>query len=217
MSRGLDSPGFGYATPPSFSGLSRLLFFMEQTVIFNTINFSIPYDTPDNTTATATAVASFLCPSDPNQTNLPPGKGRGKLPAQRRQWHPILVGPSDPWGFNTTLPAPNGPFFSLSNTNIASIIDGTSNTACVQRGRHRRPEQCDRHLADGPLLSSNLPLDSRRVCAMPGFPLDEPVVPRGFHGGCALAPGEHRGTLQPREPSQYPDLYLPSRPDSQHG
>jgi prepilin-type N-terminal cleavage/methylation domain-containing protein/prepilin-type processing-associated H-X9-DG protein len=129
MSRGLDSPGFGYATPPSYSGLSRLLFFMEQTVIFNTVNFSIPYDDPGNTTATATSVASFLCPSDATKGALPAGKAAENYRPNEGNGIQYSWGPSDPWGFNTTLPAPNGPFFSLSNTTIASITDGTSNTA----------------------------------------------------------------------------------------
>src|SRR5271155_3522076 len=41
MSMGLDAPGFGYPEPVSYSGLSMLLPYMEQTVVFNSLNYSI--------------------------------------------------------------------------------------------------------------------------------------------------------------------------------
>jgi len=73
MSMGLDSPGFGYPEPQSYSGLSMLLPYMEQSVVFNTINYNIVRLDPGNNTAMATAVSSFLCPSDP-QKALPVGQ-----------------------------------------------------------------------------------------------------------------------------------------------
>ena len=103
MSMGLDSPGFGYPEPVSYSGLSMLLPYMEQTVIFNAINYSLLRGDPGNNTATATSVNSFLCPSDPQQSNLPAGQA-GNLPSQLRAM--------------------------ASSTSPAPAIRGTSTRAC---------------------------------------------------------------------------------------
>jgi prepilin-type N-terminal cleavage/methylation domain-containing protein len=73
MSMGLDAPGFGYPEPASYSGLSMLLPYLEQTVVFSSINYSILRGDPGNNTAMATSVSSFLCPTDP-QKNLPQGQ-----------------------------------------------------------------------------------------------------------------------------------------------
>ncbi len=74
MSMGMDSRGFGFPEPVSYSGLSMLLPYMEQSVVYNTLNYSILRGDPGNNTAMATSVSSFLCPSDPQQGNLPPGQ-----------------------------------------------------------------------------------------------------------------------------------------------
>ena len=51
MSMGLDSPGFGYPSPASYSGLSMLLGFLEGSTVYNTINYSIVQGDPGNNTA----------------------------------------------------------------------------------------------------------------------------------------------------------------------
>jgi prepilin-type N-terminal cleavage/methylation domain-containing protein/prepilin-type processing-associated H-X9-DG protein len=128
MSRGLDSPGFGFAPPPSYSGLSRILAYIEGGVVYNAINYSVDYTNAANSTVYATSIASFLCPSD-QAANLPPGQTGANYRPNEGNGIQYSWGPSDPWNFNTSLPPPNGPFFALSNTRVASISDGTSNTA----------------------------------------------------------------------------------------
>ena len=56
----------------SYSVHSELLPFVEQTPLFNSLNYAIPYTDPTNTTVVATSVQSFLCPSDTTQ-NVPVG------------------------------------------------------------------------------------------------------------------------------------------------
>jgi prepilin-type N-terminal cleavage/methylation domain-containing protein/prepilin-type processing-associated H-X9-DG protein len=129
MSMGMDSPGFGYPEPASYSGLSMLLPYMEQTVVFNTLNYSIIRLDPGNNTAMATAVSTFVCPSDPQNGNLPPGQAGETYHPNSGNYIQYVSGASDPTGFNTSLPPFNGVFYPLSNTRIADIIDGTSNTA----------------------------------------------------------------------------------------
>ena len=128
MSMGLDSPGFGYPEPQSYSGLSMLLQYMEQSVVFNTINYNIVRLDPGNNTAMATAVSSFLCPSDP-QNSLPMGQAGEDYRPNSGNTIDYVWGWSDPWGFNTSLPPFNGPCYPGSKTRIAEVTDGTSNTA----------------------------------------------------------------------------------------
>jgi prepilin-type N-terminal cleavage/methylation domain-containing protein/prepilin-type processing-associated H-X9-DG protein len=129
MSMGMDSPGFGFPEPVSYSGLSMLLPYMEQTVVFNTINYSILRGDPGNNTAMATSVNSFLCPSDPQQGNLPQGQAGENYHPNSGNTIDYVWGPSDPGGLNTSMPPFNGVFYPVSNTRIADITDGTSNTA----------------------------------------------------------------------------------------
>jgi prepilin-type processing-associated H-X9-DG protein len=128
MSMNLDSPGSGYPEPVSYSGLSMLLPFMEQTPVYDSINYNILRGDPGNNTAMATSVSSFLCPSDP-QNNLPPGQAGENYRPTSGNGIQYVSGASDPWGFNTSLPPFNGPFYPVSKTRIADITDGTSNTA----------------------------------------------------------------------------------------
>jgi prepilin-type N-terminal cleavage/methylation domain-containing protein/prepilin-type processing-associated H-X9-DG protein len=129
MSMGMDSPGFGYPEPVSYSGLSMLLPYMEQTVIFNAINYSILRGDPGNNTAMATSVNTFICPSDPQQGNMPPGMAGDTYHPNSGNNIQYVSGASDLWGFNTSLPLFNGVFYPVSKTRIADITDGTSNTA----------------------------------------------------------------------------------------
>ena len=57
-------------TPYSYSPFAMLLPFVEQSPLYASINFNLPSGTAyqaGNTTALATAVAGFLCPTDPQQ------------------------------------------------------------------------------------------------------------------------------------------------------
>jgi prepilin-type N-terminal cleavage/methylation domain-containing protein/prepilin-type processing-associated H-X9-DG protein len=105
------------------SALAMLLPLMEQTNVYNTINFDFNYQDPNNTTAMYTVVSQFVCPSDYSdplpalggQTNYMADMGSGIV------WQ-ASVGP------NTGLPAPNGVFHGDSATKFAAITDGLSNT-----------------------------------------------------------------------------------------
>jgi prepilin-type N-terminal cleavage/methylation domain-containing protein/prepilin-type processing-associated H-X9-DG protein len=122
----------------AWSPQSMLLPYVEQTVIYNAINFQIIShgDSIGNgdlaqTTAITTVIKSFLCPS-----SLPPAGtyyGRGK-PGNS---YFASVGSSLQWVGNAGAGSPNGPFmFGGSSNNwtwtnartLASVIDGTTNT-----------------------------------------------------------------------------------------
>ena len=55
---------------------ARILQFLEQSALFNTINWNLSLDSPANATTPATVVSSFLCPSDPGAaTSVDPVAG----------------------------------------------------------------------------------------------------------------------------------------------
>jgi prepilin-type N-terminal cleavage/methylation domain-containing protein/prepilin-type processing-associated H-X9-DG protein len=57
------------ATESDYSMKGRILSFMEQTAVYNAINFSIRFNAPHNLTASTATISSYLCPSDGNNPN----------------------------------------------------------------------------------------------------------------------------------------------------
>jgi prepilin-type N-terminal cleavage/methylation domain-containing protein/prepilin-type processing-associated H-X9-DG protein len=121
-------PSRNEAHAKSFSPHSRLLPYLEQQNVYNTINFSAPVTDPSNAVALGTDVAIFLCPSDVTAP-LPAGWAGTNYRANEGTSLVFGFGPSDPEGVNATMPPPNGPFFVDSKYRIADITDGTSTTA----------------------------------------------------------------------------------------
>jgi prepilin-type N-terminal cleavage/methylation domain-containing protein/prepilin-type processing-associated H-X9-DG protein len=125
-----------------WSAQSQLLLYLEQGVLFNSINFNFPPETPgmagavpfmppyqnpnrENATACITQLATFLCPSDgPVQTIWPGGTN---YLANQQTWacdlgdkNPASVAPGE---------NPQGVFYFQSAVKVADVTDGTSNTA----------------------------------------------------------------------------------------
>ena len=121
----------------------RLLSFMEQTPLYNAVNFAAAtvngYDSVVNATVRITTVSSFLCPSDGNNPtqpdinvastgaggNYPNTLGREcRLTDLRLTGPTYFLGKSTNAGCNGSL---TGPLNSL--VSLASVTDGTSNSA----------------------------------------------------------------------------------------
>jgi prepilin-type N-terminal cleavage/methylation domain-containing protein/prepilin-type processing-associated H-X9-DG protein len=108
----------------SFSALAHMLTAMEQTNIYNAINFSLPNGDATNNTVLMTRINTFICPSDVadphpeygGQTNYMADMGSGIV------WQ-AASGP------NAGLPPPNGIFYGNSATKFADVTDGLANTA----------------------------------------------------------------------------------------
>jgi prepilin-type N-terminal cleavage/methylation domain-containing protein/prepilin-type processing-associated H-X9-DG protein len=112
----------------NISAQARLLPFMEQTNLANAINFNLNSSATANSTGLGTTVATFLCPSD--ATNLLPTGWAGTN--YRVNYGTSIVnsyGAEDTAGVDASLPPPNGTFFLDNLITIATIVDGTSNTA----------------------------------------------------------------------------------------
>jgi prepilin-type N-terminal cleavage/methylation domain-containing protein len=107
------------------SGHVRLLPYLGHVAIYNTINFEFSHDYSPfdgfapNTTAYASRIAAFLCPSDPDQF-------RGEPAPNNYRWN-LGTSPSE-------LPATDlvaGPFAAMRWCRDSEIIDGLSNTAAA--------------------------------------------------------------------------------------
>ena len=142
------APITGVNTGPGWGWAARALNQMEQGPVFNSINFNLGIEFPDNTTARLTIVSVFLCPSDGarmqdtftvvDQTTSNTALGTPICDVAVSNYAGS-VGSGDPsslFGFNTTDPAPgrdsgNGLFFRNHAVKIAEITDGTSQTFAV--------------------------------------------------------------------------------------
>ncbi len=135
-----------------------MLGFFEQTPLFNAINFSLPPELPsldsngmgfmpafqdpnrENSTVCRIAIAGFLCPSDPAGSLGPAGwNGGNNYFGNEGSWlcdccqqTPSTVAP----GY-----LPQGPLYNRSCVNLASMSDGTSNTAFFSERRRGRGTQ----------------------------------------------------------------------------
>lgn len=111
----------------NYSGFSMILPYMEQTPLYSAINFNLTMTVPDgNATAMATVISSYLCPSESQMT---PSNWAGNN-YRFNEGSNILYsyGETDTGSVNTTMPAPNGPFFPERSIRFSEVIDGTSNT-----------------------------------------------------------------------------------------
>ena len=125
-----NGPVFGSYTYglDCYSAMVRLLPFMEQNPTYGTFNFNVDNNNAGNTTGIGVSVASFLCPSDTTE-RVPVGWAATNYAVSEGTFFPWLWGPSDVPGANTSFPPPNGVFFVDMAFTIASVTDGTSNTA----------------------------------------------------------------------------------------
>ena len=106
-----------------FSALSQILPFLEQTNMYNALNFSMPDGDPSNSTVRVANISGFICPSDlPISTTL--NGAQTNYMADQGSW--IVFGSAT--GANASLPPPNGVFLAGSITRFADITDGLSNT-----------------------------------------------------------------------------------------
>jgi prepilin-type N-terminal cleavage/methylation domain-containing protein/prepilin-type processing-associated H-X9-DG protein len=124
---GSNPPGPGRV--PRWSTHTQLLPWIEQSAVFNAINFSgvawlaDPAFGPPNATAIQTNITNFVCPSDddrPDPYNLGHTSYRGC--AGTNPWNLAMDSP-DGTGKN------DGMFWYQSAVRMAAITDGTTNTA----------------------------------------------------------------------------------------
>ena len=117
-----------------YSAISQLLPFLEQSSVYQLIDFSLPGSHAGNTVPRSTELPVLRCPSD---FDNPLGALGGSLNYMANKGAGVLWGA--PAGANAALPPQNGVMYFGSHVRIADITDGTSHTAAFS----------ERRLADG--------------------------------------------------------------------
>jgi prepilin-type N-terminal cleavage/methylation domain-containing protein/prepilin-type processing-associated H-X9-DG protein len=129
-----------------------LLSFFEQSPVANAWNFSVPYQSYQNSTVTQTGLSAIWCPSDPAAAQ-PDGKFRsnynvpydmryhsykgnaGTFFAVSRYTSPKCVNGAPGWSavvdYSARKAAATGVIHLYSSTSIGAITDGTSNTMLI--------------------------------------------------------------------------------------
>lgn len=119
----------GRAPTTSISTFGALLPYMEQSNVYQLVDFRVSSTHANNAAALGTNIPTFLCPSDPvgiipvagwAGTNYRTNQGSGIL----NSLPPTLS--SDP---NFGYPEPNGPMIPSKFLKLGEVVDGLSNTA----------------------------------------------------------------------------------------
>lgn len=102
-----------------WSGLAMILPQLEQTALYDTLNFNTYWDVAGvNRNATRTILPVFQCPSDPMSSQRPNASYGGVS-------YVLSAGPTSTWH---RAGVPPGPFSRESSVKFSTIKDGTSNT-----------------------------------------------------------------------------------------
>ena len=136
-----DNPAMGPVDPdfndagPGWGWLTLLLPYLERQDVFNSLNLNLPCYDRVNAAAVKTEIKIFLCPSDgggQNPTaggpvNLPDINGK-TLAVFGRSNYVHNVGSSTLWCSWPVTIQPNGAMYRNSQTRVANVTDGLSNT-----------------------------------------------------------------------------------------
>ena len=110
-----------------FSAFAQMLPQLDQSVIYNQVNFSSGPDTTVNNNIAIVQPPVFICPSDSGTKNLAQGSGfAGITNYVLNTGTTFPVSTKNPAGIAVT-----GVFFENSRVRLADIIDGTSQTVCI--------------------------------------------------------------------------------------
>jgi prepilin-type N-terminal cleavage/methylation domain-containing protein len=126
-------PGSGSQSSSGFSVQARILPYLEQAAALNSINFSLPVISGNppafvftlaQTTAAATVVPAFVCPSDAQQ---PTYQGYYYNATTAGTGYVVNVGSGTGTYYDSRYPT-DGVFWDNAAVRIADITDGLSNT-----------------------------------------------------------------------------------------
>lgn len=106
------------------SAHARLLPYMDQTPVFNLIDFNVPYDHANNNVPRMLELPVFRCPSDPD--SLPASIG-GRNNFYWNAGNGVVMYASGAAG----QPTPNGILYHNVKVRFSDITDGTSNSAAM--------------------------------------------------------------------------------------
>ncbi len=140
------SPGT-WAFQSSWSAFARATPFMEQTAVYNSINFSLTYSASANITVTDMTLSFLFCPSDPGAHIDPPkpagggtNDGTTSYGTCDGDWYVFSVNAT-----GTALGPQNSALFGPNySRRIAEVTDGMSNTYSTGEGliQHLQARHC---------------------------------------------------------------------------
>jgi prepilin-type N-terminal cleavage/methylation domain-containing protein/prepilin-type processing-associated H-X9-DG protein len=114
---------------------ARILPYLEAGAKFNACNFDVANEAPENLTAMAMGVATYLCPSDPNASTrfIDDGVPRNNLNYgfNRGSWYV--------WGGAPSTPQPSAPFLANEAVRLSALTDGLSATLLVAEVKTHTP------------------------------------------------------------------------------
>ena len=113
----------------NFSTHAYLLPYLDQTPLYESINFSVSYNNAANAPAMAQTVAVFLCPSNDYEAAIPAGWAATNYRSCQGSDISWSIPSTTVGGQNYGLPNPSGAFYLNSAVRLTNITDGTSNTA----------------------------------------------------------------------------------------
>ncbi len=132
----------------SWSAFARASSFMEQTNLYNAINYSLTYSHAANLTVTLTPLSFLYCPSDPGPHFDPPKPAGGatgyattSYGTSDGDWYVWSVN----WGGTNSVGPRNGSLFGPNfSRSIAMVTDGLSNTLMASEGTigHLQSRHC---------------------------------------------------------------------------
>lgn len=154
---------------PIFQGwgiTARILPYMEGQNKFNACNFSLANETPQNDTSMRIGTATYLCPSDGQNTTIFVDDGQPRNNTNygfnRGDWYV--------WGGSAAAPPPNSPFRANVSVTLAQVTDGLSNTLFAADVKTHMPYllNCS-GLVYAPLTSSPAPGPNADPSSVPQY------------------------------------------------
>jgi prepilin-type N-terminal cleavage/methylation domain-containing protein/prepilin-type processing-associated H-X9-DG protein len=154
----------------------RILPHMEQGPIFDSINFSLPYTSPLNTTVAGLTVSVLLCPSEPKQQVAQHGFGLAGVSS-----YGFCMGDWYVWG-GFSSPPNRSAFTTNLSRRWADFTDGSSSTLLASEAKTYQPYLRDCGGLSNIQSYANIPSPDAN-------PLD--VAPEYGSGPCSLATSGH--------------------------
>jgi len=117
-------------TTPGWGWAAYILPYLEEPQVYESIDFSLPVESPQNAPAIQTVIKAFICPSDtvpPAAFSVTDGFSKPIAAAAPSSYSACCGGDES----DTTAATGMGVFYRNSKTCVADITDGTSHTIMV--------------------------------------------------------------------------------------
>jgi prepilin-type N-terminal cleavage/methylation domain-containing protein/prepilin-type processing-associated H-X9-DG protein len=138
LSNALSGVGQGPAIVENgWSALARIAPYLEQTNVYNLVNFNIKYSNIQNSTVIGLKIAAFNCPTEKDPTPANPVYGISNYAVNVGDWY--VWGGYAPGSVNATPAMRNRGVFGINySLAVSNFTDGTSNTITMSEGQNKK-------------------------------------------------------------------------------